>query len=604
MNRSYFIVLAIGLVLFAILLYAAELYMPRQKAGAPADTTPKVVAPKKDEQSRAAPEGESGLRDVAEVSASSMMVAAANGHASRAGLFILKAGGNAVDAAIAVQMVLNVVEPQSSGIGGGAFLLFWDGGAKRLKSYDGREVAPAAVNERLFLREDGSALAFGEAVRSGRSIGVPGLVAMLEMVHQRHGKLPWEQLFAPAIQLAGEGFAVSNRLSRMLTMKGREFFNAEAQALFFPDETAVPVGTVLKNPALAASLKLIAEGGAKAFYEGEIAEKIIEAAGDAPAVASEMVMDDLAQYKALEREPVCGGYLAFRVCGMGAPSSGGMTVAMILKLIEPLPLGKAPSVNGLHLIAEAEKLAFADRGRYMADPDFVPQPRGFLEEAYMAERRKLIDAKKAMTRAEPGDPPLAQKSALGRDGTFERGGTSHISIVDGDGNVVSMTSSIEGAFGSGQMAGGFLLNNELTDFSFKPLDDEGREIANRVAPLKRPRSSMAPTIVFDKANRPRIVVGSPGGSRIIPYVVKAIVAHVNWQMGPQEAVSLYNFGSRNGPFELEARDDTASLVAPLEARGQTVRSAVMTSGIQMIVMDKGRLRGGADPRREGLVVGE
>ena len=306
---------------------------------------------------------------------------------------------------------------------------------------------------------------------------------------------------------------------------------------------------------------------------------------------------------------MCGGYLTYKVCGMGAPSSGGMTVAMILKLLEPLPLGKAPSPKALHLIAEAEKLAFADRGRYMADPDFVPQPRGFLDDAYMAARRQLIQESKAMTRAEPGDPPIATKSEWGRDGTVELGGTSHISIIDGDGNIVSMTSSIEGAFGSGQMAGGFLLNNELTDFSFKPLDEEGREIANRVAPLKRPRSSMAPTIVFgkgagNKADRPRIVVGSPGGSRIIPYVVKAIVAHVNWGMGPQEAVSLYNFGSRNGPFELEAREDTAGLVAPLEARGQSVREAVMTSGIQMIVMDEGGLVGGADPRREGLVVGE
>lgn len=604
MTRSYFIVLAILLFLFGLVLY-----LSRQQAAVPVGPQGQLLEKNQGKlparQSRATPEGESGFREVTEVSAQRMMVATANGHASRAGMEILKAGGNAVDAAIAAQMVLNVVEPQSSGIGGGAFLLHWDAAAKKLSSHDGREVAPALADEKLFLRPDGSALGFGEAVRSGRSIGVPGVVAMLAQLHDAHGKLPWAQLFEPAIRLARAGFPLSPRLHKMLGDKGKDFFNSAGQALFFDESgAALPVGTVLKYPELAASFELIADKGAAGFYQGELAAAIVAAGQAAPGEPSRISLDDLQAYRAIERPAVCGLYLTYKVCGMGLPSSGGMTTLMILNMIAPLPLGSEVTAEALHLIAEAEKLAFADRGRYMADPDFVAPPMGLLDAQYLDGRRQLIDASQAMEEAAPGTPPEASKTQLGRDGTVEIGGTSHLSIIDGAGNIISMTSSIEGAFGSGQMVKGFLLNNQLTDFSFKPADEEGRVIANRVAPNKRPRSSMAPTLVFDAAGAPRVIVGSPGGSRIIGYVVKALVAHLNWGMGPQEAVALFNFGSRNGPFELEVRPESAAFAAPLEALGQVVKPSVMTSGLQMIVIDEAGLRGGADPRREGVVLGE
>lgn len=569
--------------------------------------TPNITDLDKDAfvQSRAAPEAATGKETRAEVRAKKLMVATANPHASKAGLDILKSGGSAMDAAIAAQLVLNVVEPQSSGIGGGAFLLYWDKQNRDLKSYDGRETAPKAIDEQHFLRENGSALSFGEAVRSGRSIGVPGVIRMMKMAHSSHGKLPWANLFQPAIQLANNGFPVSDRLNKLLTRKGADFFNKTARDLFFTaDGSALTVGTQLKNPALAASFKLIADKDAAGFYEGELASAIVDVASKSPVVASKLSLEDLSTYEAKLREPVCGIYLKNKVCGMGAPSSGGTTVAMILALIDPLELGENLNAEALHIIAEAEKLSFADRNHYIADPDFISQPKGFLSPDYLNGRRQLIKAYAALSKAEPGDVPLAEKAALGKDETVELGGTSHISIIDGDGNAVSMTSSIEGAFGSGQMVGGFLLNNQLTDFSFKPKDDKDRFIANRAQPLKRPRSSMAPTIVFNEQGDVRIVVGSPGGSRIILYVVKALVAHLNWGLGPQEAVSLLNFGSRNGPFELEKHTESSMLVKALEGVGQKVRLADMTSGTQMIVIKDQELIGGADPRREGMVLGE
>lgn len=569
--------------------------------------TPNITDLDKDSfvQTRANPEAATGRLERQEVRAENFMVATANGHASEAGIKILKAGGSAMDAAIAAQLVLNVVEPQSSGIGGGAFLLHWDQATRDLKSYDGRETAPRSVTESLFLREDGSALGFGEAVRSGRSIGVPGLVKMMKLAHDTHGKLPWADLFAPAIKIASGGFPVSKRLHSLLKRKGANFFNSEARELFF-DENGEPlaVGAILKNPALAKSFQLIAAQKDSGFYEGELAGAIIKAAQKAPVVASQLSLDDLKTYKAKVRTPVCGTYLKHKVCGMGAPSSGGMTVAMILSLIEPLDLGKSLNAKAMHLIAEAEKLSFADRNHYMADPDFVPQPSGFLSPDYISKRRGLISETQTIETAEPGDVPLLKKASLGRDATVELGGTTHISIIDKEGNAVSLTSSIEGAFGSGQMVGGFLLNNQLTDFSFKPQDKDGKSIANKVQPLKRPRSSMAPTIVFDEQGTVRIIVGSPGGSRIILFVVKALVAHLNWGLGPQEAVSLLNFGSRNGPFELEKHAEHTILQSALEKFGQTVRLSNMTSGVQMIVIKDKELIGGADPRREGVVLGE
>lgn len=556
-------------------------------------------------QSRWSPEAGTGFREVQEVKAKSFMVATANVHASQAARDIIEQGGNAVDATIAAQLMLTLVEPQSSGIGGGAFLLFWDETSKTLKSFDGRETAPRAVEETLFLKEDGSPLGFGEAVRSGRSIGIPGVIAMMEKVHKQYGKLEWAKLFGPAIEKARNGFKVSHRLNALLVRKKASFFNAPAQKLFFDDrQQALPEGTVLKNRALADTLQTIAEQGAAGFYQGPLAQAIVKAAHDAPAVPSAMTLEDLKDYKALERPPVCGAYHKWNVCGMGAPSSGGTTVAMILGLAERFSLGSEPNLEALHIIAEAEKLSYADRNHYMADADFIPQPTGFLDRSYLAERAKLIQPDSAMKKALPGNPAMSTKAILGQDATIEAGGTSHISIVDRQGNVVSMTSSIEGAFGSGQMVKGFLLNNQLTDFSFRPKDKEGKPIANRVQPLKRPRSSMSPTIVFDPEGAPKIVLGSPGGSRIILFVAKSLIAHFDWGMGPQQSIGLFNFGSRGWGFELENRPEALGFAAKLEAMGHQVRKGVMTSGAQMIVIEKDHLKGGADPRREGVVLGD
>lgn len=603
MRLPPFIILALIVAICGTIFWTVPYFLDPAEKSAP-------VAPPI--QSRAAPEADTGYHRREEVVTKQFMVAAANPLASKAGVEIINQGGSALDAAIAVQLVLNVVEPQSSGIGGGSFLLYWDAAQRQLNNYDGREVAPAGVTEQHFLRPDGSSLSFGEAVRSGRSIGVPGVVKMMFMAHKAHGKLPWKALFEPAINLAANGFAVSPRLHKMLKGKGAEFFNQPARDLFFEtDNDPLAIGALMKNPALAESLRTIAKDGADGFYTGVLAENIISAAAKAPKTASLMTGDDLKSYQAKTRPSLCGTYKAYKICGMGAPSSGGLTVAMILKLIEPLSLGSKPNAKAMHLIAEAEKLAFADRNRYMADPDFVPQPQGFLSLPYLTERRLLIKPDEAMEKAMPGDVPLAEKAQYGEDATVELGGTSHISIVDKQGNAVSMTSSIEGAFGSGQMVGGFLLNNQLTDFSFKPEDKSGRPIANRIAPLKRPRSSMSPTIVFDEGGEPKIIVGSPGGSRIILFVAKALIAHLNWGLGPQEAVSLVNFGSRNGPFELEDMSDLPdkpegydTLADELIDAGQKLRLSVMTSGTQMIVIGNDALTGGADPRREGAVMGE
>lgn len=562
-------------------------------------------APDTHDQGRAAPEAASGFEKRAEVQAEAFMVATANGHASVAGKEMINKGGNAVDAVIAAQMMLNLVEPQSSGIGGGAFLLYYDAKLKKLTSYDGRETAPSGVDEKLFLNENGGRVGFFDALRSGRSIGVPGVIAMLWKLHQAHGQLPWGELFAPAIEKARAGFRISPRLNKMLQRKGAAFFNERAKALYFDESgKARPVGYLLKNPAFANSLALIAKEGPAGFYEGPVAEAIVKTARSAPLVASTMTMDDLLNYKAKERAPVCGHYQTFQICGMGPPSSGGLTIAMTLGLLEPFDLGAAPSTGALHLIVEAQKIAYADRNRYMADPDFVRQPTRFLSPDYIGERRALIRKEAVMERAAPGNPFVDKKTNFGVDETFEQGGTSHISIIDKAGNVIAMTGSIEGAFGSGQMVEGFLLNNELTDFSFLPVDGDGQPIANRVEGGKRPRSSMSPTIVLDKAGVPRVVVGSPGGSRIILFVTKALIAHLDWGMGPQEAVSLFNFGSRNGPLEIEERSESEPYIQELVAMGHKVRRSVMTSGIQMIVRENHYLKGGADPRREGVVLGE
>jgi len=574
------------------------------------------------QRARIAPEPGTGQSEKQLARARSYMVSAANPLAVEAGRRVLQEGGSAADAAIAVQLVLNLVEPQSSGIGGGAFLLHWDATAHELKTYDARETAPAAARADRFL-QDGRPLPFDEAVHSGLSIGVPGLVHMLEQVHQRHGKLPWARLFEPAIELGETGFPVSPRLNLLLTWMGAHNFDPAARRLFFDEKGSPrPAGFVLKNPAFADSLRRIAEAGSRAFYSGPIAEAIVAAAAGAPNHPGDITLADLASYTSKERPPVCITYRRHRVCGMGPPSSGGITVAQTLKLLEPFDLGRGPEAalnpRAMHLIAEAEKLAYADRNRYIGDSDFVDVPETLLDPQYVEDRRKLIDPDWAMPRPAPGIPPGVRRHAFGVDSTQESVGTSHISIVDSAGNAVAMTTTIESAFGSRVLAAGFLLNNELTDFSFRATDADGLPVANAVAPGKRPRSSMAPTIVFDEAGRLKAVLGSPGGSRIILYVVKALVALIDWEMDAQSAAALVNFGSRGDAFEIEydPATDWQALLRPwlstpslwhamrLKPFGHSIAPDLLTSGLHIIVVREDGLEGGADPRREGVAVGD
>jgi gamma-glutamyltranspeptidase/glutathione hydrolase len=553
------------------------------------------------QQKQAAPEAASGVAAKAGATARRHMVAAAHPLASEAGLQILREGGSAVDAAIAVQMVLNLVEPQSSGIGGGAFILHFDRASGEVRTYDGRETAPAAAGPDRFLLSDGSPRDFDEAVASHLSVGVPGTLRVLELAHRSHGRLPWARLFQPAIRLAEEGFPVPSRLNLLLHFEGARRFEPEARDYFYDAlGWPRPVGSPLRNPRLAKVLRRVAEDGADAFYRGALAERIVAK------LAGDMTAADLAGYEAKERAALCTLYRGYRVCGMGPPSSGGPTVAMVLALIEPFDLGTGPlDAKALSIIAEAQKLSFADRDRYMADSDFVPFPAGLLSPAYLAERRKLIDPKAPMERAQAGEPPVQQGALYGRDATIERSGTSHVSIVDGQGNAVAMTTTIEGAFGSRRMVEGFLLNNELTDFSFAHTDAEGRPIANRAEGGKRPRSSMAPTLVIGPDGRLRMVTGSPGGSRIILYVLKSLVCVIDWRCSAEAAADLVNFGSRNGPFEVELGVEGAKLAVAMGLAGQSVRPVMMTSGLHIIlVRPDGTLEGAADPRREGKALGD
>ncbi len=567
-------------------------------------------APAAGQDRQAAPEAATGWRRVGPSTAKSYMVSAANPMAVEAGLEVLREGGSAADAAIAVQLVLNLVEPQSSGLGGGAFALHWDAARKQLKGYDGRETAPAAATPDRFLIE-GRPRPFDEAVFGGLSVGVPGALRLLETLHKQHGRLPWPRLFAPAIKLASDGFRVSPRLHLLLRWQGAQSFAPAARRYFFDTTgSAWPAGYLLRNPAFAATLRAVAERGPDAFYTGAVAAAIVDAVKQAPNHQGDITAADLAGYRVKEREPVCVGYRRLRVCGMGPPSSGGIAVAQILKLLEPFDLGQgaAEAMNGkaLHLIAEAEKLAFADRNQYLADPDFVPTPMGLLDADYLAGRRALIKPEAVMGLAHPGTPPQAAAEPPGDDETMELPGTSHYSIVDRDGNVISMTTTIESAFGSRLWAAGFLLNNELTDFAFRPTDRGGRPLANAVGPGKRPRSSMAPTIVFDAQDKPWAALGSPGGSRIILYVVKALVGLIDWKLDAQAALDLMNFGSRGGAFEIEV-DHASAVWHALKVKpfGHRVSADLLTSGTQAIIFrPDGTLQGGADPRREGVAKGE
>lgn len=553
-----------------------------------------------------APEAATGRTAKTLGTAQRHMAAAANPLAAAAGREILRAGGSATDAAITIQLVLNLVEPQSSGIGGGAFFVHWDEAGRRLTTLDGRETAPKAARPERFLGGDGKPMKFVDAVVGGRSVGVPGTVRLLEEAHKRWGKLPWAELFAPAIKLAEEGFAISPRLAGLLALEKNLGKDATAAAYFYePDGKPKPVGTILKNPAFAATLRAIAGRGADAFYEGAIAEDIVATVTGHATNPGDITLDDLKAYKVEERAPLCGRYRAYTLCGMGPPSSGAVAVQQILGMLEAKDIARlGASAEAAHWFAEAGKLAFADRALYLGDPAFVSVPTpGLIDEDYIRERAKLISPDKAMGKASAGIPPNKRAFLFAPSEGIENG-TSHISVIDAAGNAVSMTTTIEDGFGARLMTkGGFLLNNELTDFSFAPTED-GKPVANRVEPGKRPRSSMAPTIVFDAFGRLYAVTGSPGGSQIIGYVAKTLVALLDWKMDPQRAVDLANFGSRNGPTELEKGSEAEAWKAALEARGHEIRLIEMTSGIQAIVKTPEGYLGGADGRREGVAIGD
>jgi gamma-glutamyltranspeptidase/glutathione hydrolase len=562
-----------------------------------------------------APEGASGYTEKPGWTAKKFMAAAAHPLATDAGYQVLKAGGSAVDAAIATQMVLTLVEPESSGIGGGAFLMYYDG--RQVTAFDGRETAPAAATDKLFQGPDGKAIGFFDAVVGGRSVGVPGVLRMLEMAHKQYGRLPWESLFAPAVQLAEQGFPVSPRLFALLKTDQHLKKDPSAAAYFYDkDGNPHPVGYVLKNPELAHVLREIAKGGADAFYKGPIARDIEAKVQRHPTNPGTLTATDIAGYQAKMREPVCTDYKAWLVCGMPPPSSGGIAVAQMLGILEvkdirPFPpKDGVPDANAIHLFSEAGRLAYADRGRYVADTDFIPLPsnslKPLLDKKYLAERASLI-GERSMGVAKPGSPPDV-RLAWGTDVSPELPSTSHISIVDAGGNALSMTTTIENAFGSRQMVRGFLLNNQLTDFSFESADADG-PIANRVQPGKRPRSSMAPTLVFDKQTKKLVMTtGSPGGSAIINYVAKTLVGTLDWGLTMQQAISLPNFGSRNGPTELEQGRIPEAVVDQLKARGHNVRLMEQTSGLQGImrvnIHGEEMWFGGADPRREGAAKGD
>ncbi|MGJ8693103.1 MAG: gamma-glutamyltransferase [Thalassotalea sp.] len=550
------------------------------------------------------PEAATGFIDKKTVTGSEYMVVAANSYASEVGGRILAKGGSAVDAAIAIQMVLTLVEPQSSGIGGGAFLLHWDNKHKALVSYDGRETAPAQVTPSLFLDQKGKPVSWMDAVVGGRSVGVPGVLAALKKAHLQHGKLPWSDLFTDAINLAEQGFIVSPRLEKLLQAN----FNPGLKKLstikdyFYPQGKAIQAGQRLKNKPLAKVYKSIATEGPSVFYQGWIAKKIVAGVNNSPIAPGVLSLSDMKNYQANEHPAVCAAYNDYNVCGMAPPSSGGVAVIQTLKMLAPFNLSQYQpnSLESVHLFTQSSRLAFADRNRYIADPAFITVPsNALLENHYLAKRAQLISLEKDMGKASAGELAIALSRA--DDKAYELPSTSHFSIVDSQGNAVSMTSSIEMGFGSALMVEGFILNNQLTDFSFIP-EHNGKTIANSVAAGKRPRSSMAPMMVFNPDGSLRLIVGSPGGSRIINYVTQSIIAVLDWQLSPQAAVNLPHVTNRNNVTTLEKDTELVSLAAQLTAKGHKVVIKDLNSGLHMIELQAGKLIGGADPRREGLVV--
>ncbi|MEO0744082.1 MAG: gamma-glutamyltransferase [Pseudomonadota bacterium] len=539
------------------------------------------------------------------VAAETYMVAAANPLAVQAGVDVLAEGGTAADAMVAVQAVLGLVEPQSSGLGGGAFLVWYDAASGEVITLDGRETAPLAATPQLFQDDTGAPLKFFDAVVGGRSVGTPGTPALLEALHTRWGNQPWAGLFDDAIDLADGGFAVSPRLAGLVARDAERLSRfADTAAYFLPGGTPLQTGDTLTNAAYAQTLRAIAASGTEAFYTGQIAADIVatvQGAEGNPGVLSAL---DLAVYQVKARAPVCASYRAHDICGMGPPSSGALTVGQILGMLDSYDLAALGAENpeSWRLIGDASRLAFADRGRYMADSDYVPMPTaGLVDPAYLAERAALLSGDSALAEVSPGAPAFDHALLWADDESLELPSTSHISIVDRFGNVASMTTTIENAFGSRLMTNGFLLNNELTDFSFRTHSD-GVPIANALAPGKRPRSSMSPTIVL-KDGVPVLAIGSPGGSRIIGYTAKTIIAWLDWGMDVQQAVDLPHLVNRFGTYDLEDGTAATALAPALEAMGYEVNLRDLTSGLHVIAIGDG-LQGGADARREGIALGD
>lgn len=585
------------------------------------------------------PEIATGYRsDMTAVRTASYAVSTANPLAARAACEVLRDGGTAADALITAQTVLGLVEPQASGIGGGAFLLYYDAGDGAVTAYDGRETAPAAATQNYlrWISDTDRSEPKPDARASGRSIGVPGVLRMLESAHREHGETSWRDLFEPAVSLADQGFQISPRLASQIAASAGDLARDPAAADYFlePDGSAKPAGTVLTNPAMSKTLNSIAADGADAFYTGPIARDVVAAAASQTGgrTPSLITTEDLAGYQPKTRTALCTGYREHEICGMPAPSSGGITVAATLGILENFDLaaigphdvdrnGGKPTAEAVHLISEAERLAYADRDKYVADTDFVPLPgnsaQTLLDDGYLSQRAKLIDPGRSMGTAQPGDfGPVP----VGVGPQPPEHGTSHISIVDSHGNAAAMTTTVESAFGSFHMVDGFLLNNQLTDFAADPLGADGLPVANRVEPGKRPRSSMSPTLVFDRGpdgERGALthVTGSPGGSVIIQFVVKTLVGMLDWGLDPQQAVSAVAFGAANTPVtgvggehpSINPRDDGAHdpLVQRLRELGHHVSVAPQSSGLSTLQRDgDAGWIGGADPRREGEVLGD
>ena len=553
-------------------------------------------------------QAQSGPGQTGPVKASRHMVVAGHPLAAEAGRDILRQGGNAIDAAIAAQMVLGLVEPQASGIGGGAFLMHYAAKTGAIDAYDGRETAPKSAHAYMFLDGTGKPRKRRDAGIGGLGVGVPGLLRMLEMAHKEHGRLAWPDLFQPAIKLATGGFPISKRLARLIASNDSLAASPTANAYFFEnDGTPKKEGTVLKNLDLADALTRVAEGGADAFYNGDIAQAIARTVNKAKKNPGGMKTDDIEAYKAKKRAPVCLPYRQWLICGMGPPSSGGITTLQILGILQNFDLAKPGpgSAQAVHLIGEAGGLAFADRNVYIADPDFVPVPTGgLLDPKYLSIRASGISKVKALGKRQPGMPGIGAglTPPSGDEGTGLS--TTHLSVIDGDGNAAAMTASNAWTFGSRLMARGFILNNQLTDFAFQP-NKNGAPVANRAMPGKRPRSSMAPTLVFDGEGRVVMAIGSPGGTRIIGFVAKAIIAALDWKLDIQKAIDLPNFLNRNGPLELEKGTRLEGLKQALEAMGHEVTLfSRPSSGLNGIRVTKAGLEGGADKRREGVALGD